>query len=465
MSIVQLIVSQTIPPIPSTQQRKGAFVSQGGTTLPAGSTALLRMPTDITALLASPEAIASMVWSANVVTVTTVDPHDIAVGDSVLMTIAGTAPSAYNGTFLVTAVDNVTLTYPLLSNPGVVTTQGTIVSASATEITAMNNTLSSQQGGSGRLAVWVLELGTGGSASGIAALDTYIAANTVNNLGPFYSYLVPDSWSDDATFAPFAAKYITLTSKTYFFAEMTVDNYETFVNYPGGLKSVVGLVPAPGVPDTEFSLAAAFFVTLNYSPSATNKVTPLDNSFLYAVTPWPPNSSVYAQLSATSVNTVTTGAEGGLSNLILQSGTTMDGEDFTYWYSVDWAQINIQQAIANEVIVGANSPQAPLYYNQNGIDRLQRRIASVMGQAVTYGIALGAPVQVSMSPADFEAAVEAGTFAGQTAVNAQDFLSYSAANPNDYAEGLYSGLQVAFVPARGFRHIIINLNVTEFVTS
>lgn len=463
MSIVQLNVSQTLPPVPNVHQRKGALVSQGGTTLAAGTTTLLRSPADITTILAQSIAIANMVWAANIVTVTTSAPHGIAVDDSALMTIAGTAPAAYNGTLLVTAVDAVTLTYPLVANPGAVTTEGTIIPASAAEVAAMASTFFIQQGGSGRLAVWVLELGAGGSAAGIAALDAYITANTVNNLGPFYAYLVPGAWSDDPTFGPFAAKYTALTAKTYFFPHLTVANYTTYTNYPGGLKSVFGLVPAPSAPSTEFSLAAAFFVALNYSPSATNKVTPTDNSFVYGVTPWPPNSSVYQQIAETNVNAITTGSEGGISNLIIQGGTTLDGHDFTYWYSVDWAQINVKQGIAAEVINGANNPQAPLLYNQNGIERLQRKIASVMGQAVSYALAIGTPVQVSMSPNDFEAAVEDGDFAGQIAINARDFLSYSAENPDDYAAGLYNGFQIAFIPARGFKHIIINMNVTEFV--
>jgi hypothetical protein len=70
-----------------------------------------------------------------------------------------------------------------------------------------------------------------------------------------------------------------------------------------------------------------------------------------------------------------------------------------------------------------------------------------------------------MSPSDFAAAVASGTYAGQTPVNAQDFVSYSLANPNDYASGLYSGFQIAFTPKRGFTQVIIGLQVSDFPVS
>lgn len=50
-----------------------------------------------------------------------------------------------------------------------------------------------------------------------------------------------------------------------------------------------------------------------------------------------------------------------------------------------WCAINLEMDLANEVINGSNTTVNPLYYEQNGIDRLQRRglkrcaLASAMG--------------------------------------------------------------------------------------
>ncbi len=282
--------------------------------------------------------------------------------------------------------------------------------------------------------------------------------------GPFYLYYVPNVWADEPTFVAFAGTFTALTKKTYFWTTMTLDNYTDFA----GLKSVVGMVPSPTAPVTEASHAADFYIPLNYKPSSANKVTPFRYSYLNGVTeyPQPGNTNVIADLEDAFVNYVGTGAEGGqISKLVLYNGTAMDGKDFTYWYSVDWAQINVAQNVAAAVINGSNNPQNPLYYNQDGINRLQGVIANTLTQGVNFGLVFGAPIQVSMAPEDFITAVENGDFAGQTAINAQDFASYSAANPNDYAAGLYTGFQYAYTPNRGFAHIIINMNVTDFVTA
>jgi hypothetical protein len=460
MAIVQVNVSQTIAPIPSQLQKTGALISQGATTLAANAKQIIRAPGDITALLQAPVANVSLAWASSVVTATTTTPHKIPVGDTVPVTIAGATPAGFNGTFMGTATSTTVFTYPLVANPGANTAPGTFVLGDVAELVAMVNTFYAQ---GSQQAVWVLELGAGDAAAGVAALDTYIDANTVRGNGPFYSYLVPKLWADETTFVTFAGTFTDLTARTYFWTTTSLSNYDDFAN----LKSIVAMVPSPTAPASEFSHAADYYVPLNYKPSAANKVTPFAYTYLFGVTdyPQPGNTNVIADLEDAFVNYVGTGAEGGLSNKVLYNGTTMDGRDFTYWYSVDWAQINVAQAVAAAVISGSNTPQNPLYYNQDGIDRLQGVIAATLAQGVSFGLVFGAPVQVAMAPADFVTAVENGDFAGRTAINAQPFPSYSVANPNDYAVGLYTGFQYAYTPNRGFKHIIINMNVTDFVTA
>ena len=161
---------------------------------------------------------------------------------------------------------------------------------------------------------------------------------------------------------------------------------------------------------------------LNNDPSTTNKVAPFAFRYLFGVTAYPirGNSATLALLKAAAVNWVGTGAEGGISNTILMWGTTMDGRDATYWYSVDWVQIN----------------------NQDGINRLQVRSQATMNRGISYGLVL-APVTV-------------------TAVN---FVDYVLENESDYRIGKYAGLAVTYTPARGFTQIVFNVNVSDFPTA
>lgn len=238
---------------------------------------------------------------------------------------------------------------------------------------------------------------------------------------------------------------------------------------PGGYVSGGTLVKSSyanaGIPLTEFSLAAALYVVLNYAPSSTNKVPPFDYSFLYGVTPFPTrgNGALLTTLQNANINIVGTGAEGGISDTIVIGGNTLDGNPFNYWYSVDWVQINLDLSVANAVINGSNNSINPLYYNQDGINRLQAVCGSTMSNAITYGLALGTVTLTQLDPAPFNAAINAGTYAGQAVVNAVPFGDYTTENPSDYKIGRYAGLAVVYIPARGFVSIVINVNVTNFI--
>jgi hypothetical protein len=220
----------------------------------------------------------------------------------------------------------------------------------------------------------------------------------------------------------------------------------TYTQYTATQKSVFGLIEAPGLSGNqtsggEFSIAGAMQHLLQYNPSSINKVTPFAFAELSGVTAFPtvgngPTRLLYKQAA---VNIIGTGAEGGISNTILLWGTTMDGRDFTYWYSVDWVQINIDLDLSNEIINGSNNPQAPLYYDQPGINRLQARAQQTMNTGVAFGLVLP-PVTVTAIP----------------------FVTYVTQNPGQYKLGQYNGLAVTYTPQRGFTQITFYVNVTDF---
>lgn len=432
--IVTVNVSQTLAPAPSQLQRTGAFISQGATTTAPGTKSLITQMADLTAILTGAKAIASAVWSGSVVTVTTAAPHGYTVSDTLSLTVAGMTPSGYNGTFNATITGASTFTYPLVSNPGSATVQGVVTVEDVAELVAMGTTFFAQ---GNAVSVYVLELGAGNAADGVTYLTTWIAANP----NVFYSYLVPRYWAPEATFLAFLASFEATTAKTYFFITATTGNYTGFTAL---MKCAYVMIEAPSIPVTEFSLAGDFYNTLHYNPSTTNKVTPKCFGYIVGVTPYPTagNAVLLNTLKTSSVNVIGTGAEGGISNTLVLWGTTKDGRDFTYWYSVDWLQINLDLDLSNEIINGSNNPIAPLYYDQPGINRLQARAQSTVNRWITFGMGNG--------PAT---------------VNAVPFLKYTTDNPSDYPIGKYAGLSVTAVPSRGFIQIIFNLNVTDFIAA
>lgn len=436
-AIVQVAVSQTVAPAASTLQRTGALISLGGTTLGAGNTGLLTQYADLTPLLATAKTLSNLVWASSVVTATATVPHGYTIGEVVSLTITGATPAGYNGTFLATITTTTAFTYPLAINPGTATIFGSVAVEEAAELVAMATTWFAQ---GTTASVLVLELGAIDTIDAITALNTYIVANPQT----IYSFLVPRAWAAASSFLSFLASYENPEAMTYFFVTATNTGPGAYTNFTNLMKCVYAVIEAPGIPATEFSAAAFMYVTINYNPSTTNMVTPNAFAFLYGVTPYPTkgNAALFATWKAAFVNWVGTGAEGGISNTMVLWGTTMDGNPFNYWFSVDWVQINLNLDLSNEIINGSNNPQAPLYYDQNGINRLQARAQGTMNRGVTYGLVLP-PVAVTAVP----------------------FAAYVLTNESDYPNGVYNGLAVIYTPRRGFESILFNVQVSDIPTA
>lgn len=473
-SIVTVNVSITTAPKPNRLQQTGALVSVGGTTIPpyvsggATGVAFLSQAADLTALLVAPAAITSLAWAGDVVTVTTTAPHGIPDGDEILGSIIGAAPAGYNVSGVTfTSTGASTFTYALASDPGSETTPGTWVPYAYSEIQQMVATFFAQ---GGSIGVYVIELGlfqegspSADSTAEIAALTEFIN----DNINPqwIYTYGVPRNWAGDSNYFTLLSDWSSPTSKTYFFTTLNAGNYASLLP---SMKSGFGLIEAPGTPNafpnSEFDVVAPMWKVLHENPSSANLATQLCYSEIDGVTPYPtvgtgPTLATYA---AANINVIGTGAEGGISNTILLYGTTADGNDFQFWYSVDWVQIQADLQLSNAVINGSNNAVAPLQYNQAGINFLQAVLVQLMTSAVTYGLALGTVVSTKLDAVTFNENVENGDYAGQVVVNADPFNSYVQENPDAYGEGLYGGFTIVYTPARGFKNIVLNLNATQF---
>jgi hypothetical protein len=375
--------------------------------------------------------------------------------DTFIVTTTGFTPAGYNGTFLATVTGTNTFTFPLTPNPGVATVLGTYSPPGQGELIAMNNTFWGQ--GTGQ-AVYVLELGPNDGSTGPAALQSWIAGTP-----SFYSYLIPRNWDNTAGLFTLISLYEADNAQTYFYVTTTT---ATYTNYTSAMKCVQAWVEAPNLPLTEFDAAAALQINLNYAPSTTNRQTPFCYAFMYGVTNYPVsgNSALLASLQAANVNYVASSAQGGLTTSIVWGGTTLDGNDFTYWYSADWIQINASLNVANAVINGSNNPLNPLYYDQNGINVLQDVVVQTVGNAISFGLATGQVARTQLDGVTFAANLNAGDYTDQDVVNAVPFVTYTTENPSDYPDGIYKGLSVVYIPNRGFKQIFFNILVTSFIS-
>ncbi|EPT4023365.1 hypothetical protein ACVQMG_001571 [Enterobacter roggenkampii] len=462
MAIVNINVSVTNPPKPSQLLKSGAMISVGGTTLAAGEYKLLTTPKDLESILSPAKTITAVSWLANVVTVTLAAPHGWTVGDTVPLVVSGVTPAGYNQSVDATVTSTTEFTYPLASNPGTATVMGSVKTVVANEIIQMNTTFWAQ--GATR-SVYVLELGDVSSTDAVAALATFIASDISlgNTYQKFFSYLVPREWDAVADFKTLTGLYTSPASLVYFFVTTTIATYAAWVSTAN--KSVFAGVEAPDIPSSEFSMAFPFQSSLANDPGSSNMVPPMAYRFGYGVTEYPVegNGTLLKQLQDNSINYVGTAAEGGLSNKMLVAGHMLDGNPFNYWYSVAWTAINLELDLANEIINGSNTTVNPLYYEQDGIDRLQRRALKTLRSGISYGLILGRVIGTGLTQQDFNAEYVKGTYAGNAVINAVSFANYTSLNPSDYAAGKYAGLSAVMTPRRGFESITFNVNVTNFV--
>jgi hypothetical protein len=283
--------------------------------------------------------------------------------------------------------------------------------------------------------VYVIELGPQASdAAAITALQTWITANEQPQ--QFYAYLFPPSWDTDqsAAIKTLAGNYSSPQGLRYFVVSTTPSN----INVYDGIKSILAVAPSPTEGASECQAASVFYQWLVNNPGPANILPPMAYRYLYGITPWTQkgNGTTITNILSAFGNIALQAAEGGLSNVALYKGTTMDGAQASSWYGIDWMQIQAKQALAAAIINGSNQ-QPPLLYDQNGINSLLAVAQRIANNAVAYGCAESATV------------------------SAIPFATYVAQNPNDYGNGVYNGLSCTMTSQNGFLSITFNLAAVQ----
>ena len=245
-SIVQVNVSVQVAPTPATLQQSGALVSHGGTINSPGSVILLTQLSDLTPYINPPAALTSLVYSGGTVTATTSSPHNLPIGQTIYLVIAGAVPTGYDGTFACTITGASSFTYTLTANPGSETTAGTWQVGNAITLTQMATTYFAQ---GNAVAVSVLELGATDVTHAITSLSAYLTANPNTNYVPgatgyFYSYLLPRTFDATSGLLSLLASYESNSARTYFFITTTLSTYSSYTNL---MKCAVTLIESPAM--------------------------------------------------------------------------------------------------------------------------------------------------------------------------------------------------------------------------
>lgn len=439
--IVNLTAQVTTAPTPSQLQQSGALVSVGGTTLTTNS---YQYCGDLSQVQSFLQTSGTGNYAELLDMATTFFAQGAGVG-LYLLELGYNAAIPDQITSLQTWITN---------NPGVFYAYLTPVNWDSESEVVKSVTITN--GGSGYTvapSVTFTAAASGGvTATGTAVIDGSgtVTGITITNPGwypnqssPTVTIAAPSSGTTAAGTVVMgnaqqiaAANYESPTGKTYFFVTTSTANMAQYA----ATKSVFALVPSPTAAASEFQCAVPFYQWLVNNPKAATPLAPMAFRYAYGVTPWAAknNQPTLTNILTNYSNVIYTGAEGGISNAILFKGMLQDGTQASWWYGIDWFQIQVKQALAAAIINGSNS-NPPLVYNQNGINTLQKIAQNVANSAVIFGCALSATV------------------------SATSFADYTTQNPNDYQAGIYDGLSATVVGQNGFQSITFALDAVQFV--
>ena len=437
-TIVSINATIARAPQASQLQQSGAFVSVGGSTLTAGTYQYVSQLSDVTALLSSTGNHVELANEAS-----TFFAQGNAVG-AYILELGSSGGETMDA-------DIAALQAWITANPGVfyaylcpaawgssIDEVGSIVitNGGSGYTVAPAVTISAPSSGVTATAVAVVQNGVVVSINITEAGSGYTSTPTVTIAAPSSGTTATGTANLASAINTLAAQYSSPSGKTYFFVESIAADLPAFATN----KAVFAVTKSPTSLSTEFQTAAFFYDWLVNKPSSSNKLAPMAYRYLYAVTPWVQagNSAAINSILTNYGNLVGTGAEGGISNAISFKGTLMDGTQASWWYGVDWFQIQVKQALAAAVINGSNS-NPPLLYDQDGINYLLKVAQQVGQNAVTFGCALS--VEITAVP----------------------FFQYQQENPSSYNAGYYGGFAATIVGQNGFLTLTFNLEAVQFV--
>jgi len=437
-TIVKLNTTVTSAPVASQLQQSGAFVSLGGTTLTTNDYQFVGTLADLEAILSGAGNSTELDAMA-----TTFFAQGSTVGAYVVELGAQTTADAGVAALQTWITNNPDVFYAYLTPASwgdVVDEVGSVtITDGGTGYTAAP-TVTFSAPSSGTTATGTATI-SGGVVTGVTITDPgsgYTTTPTVTFSAPNSGTTATGTVSLVSPLDVLVADYSSPDSKTYFFITDTSAGSGLYI--PN--KAAFVFVPSTTAPSTEFGCAAPFYQWLRNDPSTSSKLAPMQYRFLYGVTPWSRanNATTINSILSNYSNLALTGSEGGLTSTCLFKGMLGSGEQASGWFGIDWIQIQAKQSLAAAIINGSNN-NPPLLYNETGVKTLAAVAQQIANNAVTFGCAQSAVI--SFIP----------------------FSTYIAANPNDYAAGVYNGLTCTATFAEGFEEITFNLDAVAFAAA
>lgn len=289
--------------------------------------------------------------------------------------------------------------------------------------------------GQGNREVVIRDIGTNATALNDLDQNCYIA-------------IAGYEWSDlsaaNTLFATLVNQFNSNLKSCYGVGSIPISLYTNDkVSILKNIKSLFTIATTLTPENAQVGVGAIGYELSNYAPSTVNKVNSMTYRRLYNAAPLEDNDYIKNKSLQDQFNTnmlLNPPIDGSGAKSLVYPGILADGNDFTYWFGVDYIRFELISNITNLLIHGNNSKINPIYYNQDGIDRIKALVKQTITRCASYGI-----IQSNFT------------------VSAIDFADYVTQNPNDYKQEIYGGISIEVSPLKALRRIKFVLQVTDLI--
>ena len=293
----------------------------------------------------------------------------------------------------------------------------------------------------------VLETTGADVPAAVANLATYIT--TANKR--VYKYSVPNTFYNEATFATLVGTYtgLALSSSQYFSSEINTTPLPSVDPIFAAFKdkrNYMGFFPSPTITEAVDGAITGILASPVYNVSATNLFTQVSNKLCNNITP---NDTLpkatYIDLAENNVIWVQTVA----TQVVVAGGTYLDNTGWEYYYSSDLLQFNMENAVQQALINGANNPLQRIAYDNAGVLTLK----SVIEGSVRNLVAAGGAT-------DFGTGLDVNNvIVGSGEINYIPYAIYRRDNYVNYTEGKYDAYSLAIDITRFILQVTINIQL------
>lgn len=279
----------------------------------------------------------------------------------------------------------------------------------------------------------------------IAILKDFIAGGTVKS----YEIACPSEFYTNQNFIDLVKSYADLLEDQYFSIELPSGinpNADATFKLYNAVKSFVPIIPSQV--DTEASNGIlGIKASSKYDLSNSNGLSILQWKTVNGITPLEKVKN--SILNAYNDNGCTWVGDFN-KNTVVMGGMVGDGKNWEWYFALATFKFQLDSQLSTMIIQSANNPSLAIHFNQNGIDRIAKKLESISEQMVAWGV-------LEDFGSDYDLSSYTITNSGKW--NITDYATYKSNNYEKWQKGIYDGASVYATIGNFILQIGINLTI------